>query len=631
MNSKEIVGLLLALLFVTEAQAQTAASAVGSAMRVKQVRQQIDVTSDGKSVTTTTAQFQVLSAGATAQLSQIPVSYEASLQTAEVTDAYTLKTNGDKIPVDPNNILTQKVAAASLVPIYSNAEQKIIIFPRVEAGDTLVFTSKITQTKPILSNQYTLTHYFTQTVEADDSVYSVTAPTTLHLNVASIGMKQDISSQGSETNYRWSISNLAIKANSAMLVSEPDAQPHFLISTFKDYESFAHDFASRIADKIVVSPGIQKQADIITSGTTDRQQQARALYEWMKQNIRYVGIELGVGGIIPHDAEWTLSNGFGDCKDQALLFASLLKAKGIKAELVLINAGNRYRLTGVPTVSEFNHIIVWLPDFKMYADTTIGGVALGMLPMTDYGKPVLHVVSTGPVQHTTPIIPSGLLSSTYSVHAVQNAQGGFDIETSVAATGPWAGSLRRIGADIQRTGSVAAAGSILKAHNFTAATGSLDVGSGSDAQYSMTGSFHLGRPGPQGNIFALTNGLVILPRAGDFLAGPLNNKGLAVTDETPCYNGRQVEDISVDFANGAHLAATPTDIHLKTANASYDTRWSSSGNNVTLHREFNINIDQPICSGKVRRDIAAVLPQIRDDYSAPTRLAATASASPSAN
>jgi hypothetical protein len=626
MIGKNIVAPLMALLFITEAQAQTAAPAAGSPIRVKQVRQQIDVTSDGNSVTTTTAQFQMLSASVTTQLSQFPVNYDASLQSAEVTNAYTLKANGDKIPVDPNNILTQKAATASLVPIYTNAEQKIVIFPRVEAGDTLVFTSKITQTKPILSNQYTLSSYFSQTIEADDSVFSVTAPTSLHLNVASTGMKQDISVQGSETNYRWSFSNLATKANSTALVSEPDAQPHFLVSTFKDYDSFAHDFASRVADKIMVSPSVQKQADIVTSGITDPRQQARALHEWMKQNVRYVAINLGVGGIIPHDADWTLSNGFGDCKDQAVLFASLLKAKNIKAELVLINAANRYRLTGVPTISEFNHMIVWLPDFKIYADTTAAGIALGMLPIVDYGKPVLHVALTGPVQHTTPIISSGLLSSTYKVHAVQNAQGGFDVETTIMATGPWAGSLRRIGADVQRTGSVAAASDILKLHNFATVTGSIDVGTGSDAQYSMSGSFHPGRPAPQGNIFGLTNGLVILPRAGDFLAGPLNNKNLAVTDETPCYSGRQVEDISVDFVNGAHLAATPADLHIKTANASYDTHWSSSGNTVTLHREFNFNIDQPICSGKVRQDIAALLSQIRDDYAAPTHLAAASSA-----
>ncbi len=626
MIGKNIVGPLMALLFISGAQAQTAAPAAGPAMRVKQIRQQIDITPDGNSVITTTGQFQVLSAGAPAQFSQIPVSYDASLQSAEVTDAYTLKANGDKIPVDPNNILTQKVAAASLAPIYTNAEQKIVIFPRVEAGDTMVLTSKITQTKPMLSNQYTLAHYFSQAVEADDAIYSVTAPTSLHLNVASSGMKQDISAQGSQTNYRWSFSNLVIKANSTALVSEPDVQPHFLISSYKDYDSFAHDFASRVADKIAVSPSVQKQADAVTAGITDRRQQTMALYEWMKRNIRYVGIELGVGGIIPHDADWTLTNGFGDCKDQAVLFASLLKAKDIKAELVLIYSGNRYRLRGIPTISEFNHAIVWLPDFKIYADTTVAGVAFGMLPMADYGKPVLHVIAAGPVQHTTPVISSGLLSSTYKVHAVQNAQGGFDVETTIMATGPWAGTLRRIGADIQRTGSVAAASDILKVHNFVAVTGSVDVGSGSDTQYSISGSFHPGRPNSQGNIFALTNGLAILPRAGDFLAGPLNNRNLTTTDETPCYSGHQVEDISVDFADGAHLAATPADMHIKSANASYDTHWSSSANSVTLHREFNTNIDQPVCSGKVREDIAALLSHIRDDYAAQPHLTAAGSA-----
>jgi len=41
-------------------------------------------------------------------------------------------------------------------------------------------------------------------------------------------------------------------------------------------------------------------------------------------HIRYVAIELGAGGFIPHDPDWTLTNAYGDCKDQAVLFAQPL-------------------------------------------------------------------------------------------------------------------------------------------------------------------------------------------------------------------------------------------------------------------------------------------------------------------
>jgi transglutaminase-like putative cysteine protease len=598
------------------------AQGTAPAARIKQIRQQIEVAPDGHAVITTTSQIQILTAAATTQLSQVPVNYDATLQTAEVVEAYTLKANGDKVMVDPGNILTQKPAqASSLVPIYSNAEQKMVLFPRVEAGDTLVLTSRITETKPFLSGQYTLSHYFSPTVEADDSVYTISAPTALHLNTAFSGVKQDVSTEGDRTIYRWSLSNIATKAAPANLVFDPASEAHFLVSSFKDYDAFVHDYAQRIAGKVEATPPVARQADQLTTGIRDKRDQARALYQWMNQNVRYVAIEFGVGSVIPHDPDWTLNNGFGDCKDQAVLFASMLAAKGIKAELVLINATNRYTLTGTPTVGEFNHMIVYLPEFNLYADTTVPGLSFGMLPLPDYGRPVMHVVDSGPAQHKTPLLAAGQLTSTYKVHAVQNAQGGFDADMNVTATGPWAGSLRRIGGDISKLGGAAAAGALLKAHGFPNATGTLDTGSGSDAQYILNGTYHTGRPNPQANLVNIANGLYILPRAGDFLGGPLNNKTITAGDATPCFSGKQIEDISFQFAGNAHLQATPADVHVKTASASYDSHWTVNGSSATLHREFSANLDQAFCSDKVRADMMGLLAQIRDDYDVPTRIA----------
>jgi hypothetical protein len=612
-----------ALAWASGAQAQNAATTTPPSLRLKQVTQDIAISADGRSEMTIHSELQVLTAAAVTSLSQLPVPYNATIQDAEVLDAYTQKADGRKIPVDRNNILTQKAPGIALAPIYSDGEQKIIVFPDVEAGDTLVYSAKLSDKEPVLPGQYTLAHYLNTTIEADQLHYSITVPKTMPLAVDSRDMTQDVSTQGDSTTYRWSFSNLTAKARPTSLVSEPDTQVHFAVSTFKDYDAFAHNIATRVLDKVAVSPTVQNQADAITTGIDDKRSQARAIYDWINQHVRYVGIELGVGGLIPHEADWTLTNAFGDCKDQAVLFAALLKAKNIRAELVLINAGNRYSIGRVPTAGEFNHAIVWLPDFNLYADTTLAYVPFGLLPMADYGKPVLHIVATGAAQHATPVIPAGLLSSTYKVHAVMDAQRRFSVDVSVAATGPWISELRRLGADIDRLGPVAAASAILKVHRFPNATGTLNPSptGGSASGYSISGNFSAGRLVPQANILALANGLRLLAESGSGPMGPLNNTNLTDTDETPCYSAHQSEDISVDFSDGNHLAQAPTDVHVKTANLSYDTHWSVDGNMVSLHREFVTTIDRPICSGQIRKETAAALAKIRDDYATPTRLA----------
>jgi transglutaminase-like putative cysteine protease len=73
--------------------------------------------------------------------------------------------------------------------------------------------------------------------------------------------------------------------------------------------------------------------------------------QWVSKNIRYVAIDIGNSGIVPHDADSVLANAYGDCKDHAVLYSALLKAKGIQSETVLINLGEAYTLPTWPRSS----------------------------------------------------------------------------------------------------------------------------------------------------------------------------------------------------------------------------------------------------------------------------------------
>ncbi len=57
----------------------------------------------------------------------------------------------------------------------------------------------------------------------------------------------------------------------------------------------------------------------------------------MQQQIRYVGIEIGIGGYIPHTAEEVYRNRYGDCKDKVTLLISMLNAVGVRATWVMVD------------------------------------------------------------------------------------------------------------------------------------------------------------------------------------------------------------------------------------------------------------------------------------------------------
>ena len=115
----------------------------------------------------------------------------------------------------------------------------------------------------------------------------------------------------------------------------------------------------------------------------------------------------------------------------------------------------------------------------------------------------------------------------------------------------------------------------------------------------------------------MESGLRVLPAAGDFLMGPMGNAKLKDSDPTPCYSGRQIDDLTLDFPANKSLVRLPQDVDVKTANLHYASHWSVNGQTLSVHREFTSNIDQPLCSGDIRKETTAALARIRDDYGSP--------------
>src|ERR1019366_3788244 len=214
------LGLALGVWIMSIGAAWTQTAPSGS-VRIKEVTQDIVVSPDGRSEATVHSEMQILSAAAVTAMSQIPVTYNATTQDAQILEAHTQKADGRRIPVDPGNIVAQKAPSAALSPMYNDTEEKVIIFPNVEPGDTLVLSAKLSDRTPIIPGGFSLAHYFSTAVAADDARYSLTVPKAMVLAVDSRGMAQDSSTQGDTVTFRWTYSNLTPKARTASPVFEP--------------------------------------------------------------------------------------------------------------------------------------------------------------------------------------------------------------------------------------------------------------------------------------------------------------------------------------------------------------------------------------------------------------------------
>ena len=85
-----------------------------------------------------------------------------------------------------------------------------------------------------------------------------------------------------------------------------------------------------------------------------------AVAAFVQQDIRYVAIEIGIGGYLPHPARDVFANRYGDCKDKATLLATMLAEMGIESHYVLVNSRRGVVAPEAPTVQSFDHAILAL-------------------------------------------------------------------------------------------------------------------------------------------------------------------------------------------------------------------------------------------------------------------------------
>ncbi len=83
----------------------------------------------------------------------------------------------------------------------------------------------------------------------------------------------------------------------------------------------------------------------------------RAIARFTQRDVRYVAIEIGIGGFQPHAAGEVFSNRFGDCKDKANLLRAMLKETKVDAYHVLVHTERGVTNPAYPTLGAFNHVI----------------------------------------------------------------------------------------------------------------------------------------------------------------------------------------------------------------------------------------------------------------------------------
>ena len=157
------------------------------------------------------------------------------------------------------------------------------------------------------------------------------------------------------------------------------------------------------------SPELKQKAASLTASASTPSAKMKALGEFAQRDIRYVAIELGIGGWQPHPAAEVFTHHYGDCKDKATLMGAMLHEIGIDSYYVVINSERGSVTPETPAhMGGFDHVIVAikLPD----------GVSEGSLAATMIHPKLGKILFFDPTDELTPFGQlSGALQANYGL------------------------------------------------------------------------------------------------------------------------------------------------------------------------------------------------------------------------
>ena len=380
----------------------------------------VKVEQDGRSRTTWRQVVQILRDRAAQQYQEREFTYEPDRQHSTVNWVRVLKPSGEIISSQPAHSQESDLPASMVNPVYVHRRALRMSLTGVAPGTIVDISWTYDDTSPYRPGDFYQSWDVTAGTTVRRSRFVVDVPKDLDLHIVehNLNFARRDAAGGERRVYTWWTHDVAwVKPE----MYAPPADSDNLVMSVSvaaraSWSDIGHWYAKLASDRLRPDERLRDTVKSIVAHSTSLDDSIRAIHRWVAQDIRYVALELGIGGYQPRLADTVVATGFGDCKDKASLFIAALNTIGVQAFPVLLRAGGQPD-PSLPTIGAFNHEIAAIQRPKGYefVDLTSELSPFGTLPFPDENTFALVVHPDGRTEEvTTPSDPSG--SNLLEVH-----------------------------------------------------------------------------------------------------------------------------------------------------------------------------------------------------------------------
>jgi hypothetical protein len=340
----------------------------------------IDIDEDGAVEVKRNVLTKVLTLMGREEYSNMSFIYDSDAERLELVKGTTVRSTGRAVEVEEDAVNDVTPAFLEGASIYANVLQKVISFP-VAGREATMELQLLEHRDPTPDGRVSGVEYFAAADPIAQKEIRINTPRGMKLKTRLapgwVGFKGDVT----ERDDRWEVRNVPGVTPEENTLATTELYPKLLYSTYESWADVAAFFAGQFYPHVETTGPVADHAAAVVAGLTTDEDRTRALFLDVAQNIRYIPLQLGLGGYGPSDASSVLANLYGDTRDQVVLFVSMLRSQGIAAYPAALMAERSTLVEEIPTLTQFDKLVVALPtgDGYHFLDPQLDDVAYNFM------------------------------------------------------------------------------------------------------------------------------------------------------------------------------------------------------------------------------------------------------------
>ncbi len=272
---------------------------------------------------------------------------------------WSITAKGQEYEVKEKDAFEQTVSSYE---VYSDSKRKVMVLPGAEVGTVVGFEFEQKERSYLFQDQWS----FQYGVPVEKSRYELRLAPGWRFKTDWIN-HEELKPSEEGGALVWQTSDVP------RIENEPNQPPYAALAgrmlvtflsdkiqgkSYKNWAEFGDWYTGLTSGVRTASPALQQKVQELAPSSLPIMERIKKLAGFSQHDIRYVEIQIGIGGFRPHSAADTFTHRYGDCKDKATVLSTMLSQIGVKSYYLFVRTERGAVGKDSPAQAVFDHMIL---------------------------------------------------------------------------------------------------------------------------------------------------------------------------------------------------------------------------------------------------------------------------------